>query len=160
MNIYEQCLDEDMERWMGEWMDGWTDNGWKERRIGGWILTRFNGSHGLGHTLDYFLLSILSSFHLLDPRSDPEANFLSLFKITLFLLRHFHNPRGKLISKKKKKWSQKYNSLQVDSSFNTRLKNHIHGEKWLAELFTKVATKFVDKINYFKRKMDEGQGNK
>ena len=101
MNIYEQCLDEDMERWMGEWMDGQTDNGWKERRIGGWILTRFNGSHGLGHTLDYFLLSILSSFHLLDPRSDPEANFLSLFKITLFLLRHFHNPRGKLISKKK-----------------------------------------------------------
>ena len=49
-------------------MDGQTDDGWKERRIGGQILTRFYGSHGLGHTLDCFLLFNLFSFQLLESK--------------------------------------------------------------------------------------------
>lgn len=51
-------MDEHTDRWMGGWMDGQTVNGWKERRVEGWILTRFNEAMGWA-TLDYFILLIL-----------------------------------------------------------------------------------------------------
>lgn len=82
-------------------MDGWTDRQWmegkKDRRtdINQILWKPWAGPH-------IRLLSSLESLLLSITRSDPEAYFLSLFKVTLFLLRHFHEPRGKFISQKKK----------------------------------------------------------
>lgn len=90
-----------MDRWMGGWMDGQTDNGWKERRIGGQILTRFYGSHGLGHTLDCFLLLNLFSFQLLD--LIQKHIFSPFLKSLCFCLGTSMNPEASSLAKKKKK---------------------------------------------------------